>query len=107
MESLIKDSGGWLLTQGVLGLTTMLFAFTTAYLYRSREQDRSQREVDLEEIHKAHAIELAAERKLNLELQEKRLIELRNGLDAIAKFTSTLDTALSVLSKGGRSERAS
>lgn len=95
MEEVVQHGGSWLLTQGVLGLTTMILLFTTAYLYRSREQDR-----------KAHALELASERKLVLELQEKRLVELRSGFDAIAKSTSTLETALAFLSKGRRSEQA-
>lgn len=95
-----SDTFTYLLTQGVLGLTSVLFAFTSAYLYRALETHRRQKEVDVEEIYKAHAVEIAAGHKLVLELQEKRLVELRSGLDAIAKFTSTLDTALAVLSKG-------
>lgn len=38
-----------------------------------------------------HAIEIAAERKLNAELQETRLLETRSALEAIQKVTITIE----------------
>ncbi len=38
-----------------------------------------------------HAIEIAAERKLNAELQESRLLETRSAMEAIQKVTVTIE----------------
>ncbi len=40
-----------------------------------------------------HAIEIAAERKLNAELQETRLLETRGAMEAIQKVTVTIQNA--------------
>ncbi len=40
-----------------------------------------------------HAIEIAAERKLNAELQETRLLETRSAMEAIQKVTVTIQNA--------------
>jgi hypothetical protein len=101
MENISKQLAEYLLTNGVLGFTTMLFALVAAYLYRARELDRRQWAAELEELHKAHAEALAAERTRNLELQEKRVSELRSVIDASAKFTATLDSVLAVLGRSG------
>ncbi|WP_425962698.1 hypothetical protein [Rhizobium nepotum] len=40
-----------------------------------------------------HAIEIAAERKLNTQLQETRLLETRGAMEAIQKVTVTIQNA--------------
>ena len=102
-----KQTFEYLLTNGVLGITTVLFLGLSAFIYRDREKERRQHGVDLEEIHKAHRIELASQSKFIYELMEKRIVEQRSALDAVGKATSTLDTALTIQSRRGAYDQAS
>jgi type VI protein secretion system component VasK len=97
----VTKAAEYLLTNGVLGFTTMLFLSISWYLYRARELDRKQFASDVEEIHRAHRIELAALNNRIHELQETRITEIRSVIDASAKFSQTLNSVLAVIGKTG------
>ncbi len=110
-EPITVASGQYLLTQGFLGLSTMVLAGVVIYLYRQNQAERKQYDVSLvderarhaketTEERTRHAIEIAAERKLNAELQDERVQELRSCLLTVKSVTDTVDAALAVL--GGR-----
>lgn len=54
---------------------------------------RDEFDEDLTAERTRHAIEIAAERKLNAELQETRLLETRGAMEAIQKVTVTIQNA--------------
>lgn len=54
---------------------------------------RGEFDEDLTAERTRHAIEIAAERKLNAELQETRLLETRGAMEAIQKVTVTIQNA--------------
>ena len=57
------------------------------------ETQRDEFDEDMVAERTRHAIEIAAERKLNAELQETRLLETRSAMEAIQKVTVTIQNA--------------
>ncbi|CAM3843562.1 hypothetical protein G6L26_009765 [Agrobacterium radiobacter] len=57
------------------------------------EAQRDEFDEDMVAERTRHAIEIAAERKLNAELQETRLLETRSAMEAIQKVTVTIQNA--------------
>lgn len=110
-ETLTKMTGEYLITQGILGLATLVLSAVVAYLYRqnlTQQELHDQKMAAVLERHAKetteertrHAIEVAAERKLNADLQDERVEELRACLTTVKSVTDTVDAALAVL--GGR-----
>lgn len=94
---LFDKSYEYLLGQGILGFTTLILGVVAVFLYRENKALRNKRDQDVADERARHAIEIAAERKFNAELQENRLVELRNALTAVTKVTETLDQALAIM----------
>ncbi len=90
MGDVLTDGGASLVSYGPLGI--MVVGLVWAFL---RESNRR------EEEREAHRIELAAERKLNAELQALRIAEQRENLELAQLVRTTLESTLTAL-KGGR-----
>src|SRR3954467_12023252 len=88
----------YILANGVLGVTTVLFMYISFFIYKARDRDREQHTIDIEEIYKAHQVEIISYMKRLDELQEKRLEELRANLDVVSKFNAS---SLAVLARAG------
>jgi uncharacterized membrane protein len=108
LDPLTQMSGEYLVTQGILGICVMALAVVVIYLWRDSKAQRRQFDEDLlEERNRSatelvnersrHAVEIAAYQRLNHDLQESRLNELRAALDAVKSVTATVDSALLVL----------
>jgi hypothetical protein len=101
------DSAGKLIDiaekQGVHVATIVLVLFLIAaigFLWkRLKDKDaelkseRDQYDEDVMAERSRHAIEIAAERKLNAELQEARILEMRSSMEAIQKVSVTIQNA--------------
>ena len=109
MDPISNASAEFLVTQGILGVTTLALAAVVIYLWRDGKEGRKQYDADLVEErtrHNAeflaertrHATEIASERKLNAELQEARFRELKAALEAVESVTETVKSAIAVLS---------
>lgn len=82
--------------QGVHVATIVLFLVLVSAvvaLWRKLTSVREQFEEDMVAERSRHATEIAAERKLNAELQEARLLETRSAMEAIQKVTVTIQNA--------------
>ncbi len=82
--------------QGVHVATILLFLILVSAvvaLWRKLSKEREQFEEDMVAERSRHAVEIAAERKLNAELQEARLLETRAAMEAIQKVTVTIQNA--------------
>ncbi|QXV73581.1 hypothetical protein [Rhizobium phage RHph_X2_30] len=96
MESAIKLLTDQAVAQGS-SVATIALTLVVVYLWRELKNIRKQYDEDLVEERSRHAVEIAAERKLNADLQEARLLELRNAMEAVRKVTETVNAALSIL----------
>lgn len=73
MDELLAKGFEWLLTQGVLGLTTVIGAYLSISLFRARERDRLEHSAKLEAREIAHDAEIASWVKLYMDVQAERL----------------------------------
>jgi len=79
----------------VLFLVSALIVTWRALNARSQAIDalRDQFDEDMVAERSRHAVEIAAERKLNADLQSARLLETRAAMEAIQKVTVTIQNA--------------
>lgn len=78
-----RELAGFYITQGILGVTSLVLAWTVVHLYRVRDADRDK-----------HKVELAAKDALIEELHDDILKEARVGFELAATTKSTLDALL-------------
>lgn len=75
--------------QGILGLVVLLL------LYMIREL-----RADLRELRESHRIELVEKDKLILDLQERRMAEIKTTITLTQSVQSTLEAVLAAISRG-------
>jgi len=85
------------LSQGVVGATLVVALIVAAWLYRDMHAERIRHATEMEAERQRHAVEIAAERKLNMDIQEQRLSELRAGLTAIEKASTSIEAATTAI----------
>jgi hypothetical protein len=73
MDELLGKGFEWLLTQGVLGLTTVIGAALALALFRARERDRLEHADKLQAREVAHDAEISSWIKLYIDVQAERL----------------------------------
>lgn len=91
VSTLGVSAGEYLLTQSVLGVTTLLGLLGIIILFRENRARALTFENALQKKDEAHAIEMAQERKRNAELQEQRVRELVVALETVNKSQSVLE----------------
>lgn len=94
---LTSESAKFLLTQGILGFTTLILGLAVVFLYRDNRIIKAQSDKQLADERSKHATEIAAERKALNEVQELRITELRNSMTAVAKGMTTVDNTLAFI----------
>jgi len=105
VESLPTKAIDYLLTNTVLGVTTILFMYIAwKLLTRSWEREAAHKieldeiRLEIEEIYSVHATEIASLNKALYDQQERRVEELKAATTALIKFN---DASLAVLAKAG------
>lgn len=93
------ESSTWLLTQGVLGFTTLILALTVVFLYRENKSTVNRYEQKLADERAKHDADLAAERKSHENTQSARIEEMKQGWIAVMKVEDTLSKTLVVMQK--------
>lgn len=94
----------WLLTQGVLGFTTLVFMYISYRLYTGKEAERLRFEGLLLAKDQAHDIEMAQWIKLNQDLQAEQRNELRVQNERLASNSDLVRQLWQA--KGGRLDQA-
>lgn len=107
MEDIPKITVEYLLTNGVLGLTTLLSLAAAAYFYKGREQDRREYLANLEKLDREHRMEVAQWVKLHLDLQNERLDDQKTQTSSISQSMDLLKTLFDAATRGGRLEKVS
>lgn len=98
----------YLLEHGGLGVAILVLICVVIFLWREFKStikkseddivaERNRSTIELSNERDRHAKEIAAERRLNAEIQEQRISELRIAVEAIKSVTATVESALSVL----------
>lgn len=85
-----KTASEYLVTQGVLGIAVMILLAALVYIWRDSKAQRKSYDDEIAAERLRHAAEIAAERKLNAELQEARLKELKTVLAAADNLTDAV-----------------
>lgn len=80
-----------LLSQGLLGVIVIFLLWYIGKL-----------QTELRDLRETHKVEIAAERKLNAELQDERLVEAKSVLEVIVQVKSTLDAWRDSRTQGGK-----
>lgn len=86
MDPLTTEASKILFTQGVLGLAVCGLLYYVRILRG-----------DIKDIREAHKVEIAAERKLNAELQESRLSEAKAFIDVTRSVMGSLDAVTAAI----------
>lgn len=107
MDEVIGKTAQWLLTNGVLGVTTLISMFVAGYLYREREKERVTFQAQLDARDNAHKVEVAQWVKLHLDLQNERLEDQRASSASVSQSVDLLKTLLDAATRGGRVEKVS
>lgn len=107
MEDLPSQGTVWLLTQGVLGMTTAVGLFVAAYMYRGREKDRLEFLAKIEAQNTAHDAEVASWTKLYMDAQQERLADQRTQNEKLASANDLIRTMFENGRGGGQNARAS
>lgn len=87
----LKAATNYLVTQGALGIAVLVLAGVVIYLWRDNRKQQQAWEARFAAQEARHAVEIAAERKLNAELYEARLGELKRVLETAKDLTNTFD----------------
>lgn len=103
MEELPSQGTVWLLTQGVLGLTTAVGLYVGAYMYRGREKDRLEYAAKLEARDTAHDAEVASWTKLYTDLQSQNLSDQKLYIEKLASANDLIKSMWT----GGQNAKAS
>lgn len=93
------ETAGWLLSQGVLGFTTLLLTLVVAFLYRENKSTVNRYEQMLADERAKHAADLAAERKSHDITQSARIDEMRQGWVTVNKVEDTLAKTLVIMQR--------
>lgn len=112
IDPLLKGAND-LVSTGFLGTLIVVMAYIIVYLWREnkaqrkqgdvdREEERARYETDIAKIREKHDVEMAEQRRLNLELQNARLTELKAALADVVKVTGTVEQALIALHGGAK-----
>jgi len=94
----------WLLTQGVLGFTTLIGMTVSYLLYRSKEDLREKHDAAMLAKDQAHDIEVAQWIKLNQDLRAEQLNDQRTQNERLASNSDLIRQMW--LAKGGRLDQA-
>ena len=89
LDQVIQQGLQQLLTQGILGLVVLGLL---AYIWFNRNE--------IKELREAHKIEIAAERKLNADLQERRLNDFKMLVDVSTSIKMGLEGVLTAIRAG-------
>lgn len=94
VEEFSRTTFEYLLTQGILGLTTMLASAVAVHFYRQTESIRSRYEKEMAALQASHDVTIAQERRLNNELQESRVSLLQASNESVYKANSVLENVI-------------
>lgn len=97
----------WLLTQGVLGFTTVVGFTVAALMYRAREKDRMGLQGALDARDAAHDAEVKSWIKLYTEMQAERLSDQKLNNDKLAAANELIKDMWSNARGGSQNARAS
>lgn len=93
------ESTSWLLSQGVLGFTTLILLGTVVYLYREIKSTVNRYEQMLADERVKHAADIAAERKSHDITQAARIDEMKQGWVTVNKVEDTLAKTLVIMQR--------
>ena len=79
------------LTQGIIGAVALLAMGVAGYIYREREKDRKQADVDKNALIEKFEKQLAAKDAENQKLQEDRIVEMRTATTELGKALQTVE----------------
>ena len=94
---LLTESSKYLLTQGILGFTTLLLGLAVVFLYRDNRAIRAQNDKNIADERSKAATEMAEVRKALHEVQEARINEIRTAMSAVQKALATVDQTLAFI----------
>lgn len=97
----------WLLSQGVLGFTTLVGFAVAALMYRAREKDRMGLQGALDARDTAHDAEVKTWIKLYTDMQAERLSDQKVNNDKMAAANELIKEMWNASRGGGQSARAS
>jgi len=84
MDQLVSQGASQLLSQGLLGVIVVFLLWYAGQLQKRLDDERA-----------AHKLEIAAERKLNADLQESRLDESKALMEVVASNRSAMQALFS------------
>lgn len=104
------ESSTFLLTQGVLGFTTLMLCIVVAFMWREIKGERARSDVrndatvakyekQLADERAKAAIELAEERKAHALTQTTRISEMQQGWLTVQKVQDTLENTLAFVQR--------
>lgn len=93
------ETTSYLLTQGVLGLTTLVLILTVIFLYRENKSTVNRYEQQLANERAKSAADIAAERKAHETTQATRIDEMRQGWITVSKVEETLSKTLVIVQR--------
>lgn len=107
MDAIPGEGTTWLLTQGVLGLTTLLGIVTTGYLFRAREKDRLDLAARLDARDVAHDAEISSWIKLYTDAQAERLADQKLQNEKLASANDLVRSLYEAGRNGGQFAKVS
>ena len=88
------ETSSWLLTQGVLGFTTLMLCLVVIFMWRELKHQNSAWEKKYQDQEVKHDTELAEERKAHAQTQATRITEMQQGWVTVNKVEDTLAQTL-------------
>ncbi len=89
MDQLVSQGGSQLLSQGLLGVIVVFLLWYCGQMQKRLDDERA-----------AHKVEIAAERKLNADLQQSRLEESKALVEVVVSSRSTMEALLAATKQG-------
>lgn len=113
IDPLLKGAESLISAAPFVGTIIVALVGVIAYLFRENRAQRNQFDADIEaerersaaellKVREKHDIEIAAERRLNAELQNARLTELKAAFADVVKATGAVEQALALIHGGNR-----